>query len=121
MSYFNEDDYKDLKQEPIKNTNVTILELFDCLYNKYSKKTEELQIKVLADLEEDLNISKPSNRPSKIKQEKLKLFLYNTEQAIPNGIYVKKCIRVIKQFSYINKDVLKLRAQTLNKCTIALF
>ena len=60
-------------------------------------------------------------KPFQIKCEKLKLFLDLTEQALPNSIYIKKCLRVIEQSNYINKDVLKWRAEPLIQRTVALF
>ena len=67
MLCFNEDDYMDLKQEWIRYTNLTTLRLFEYLYDQDDEKTEELQNKVLADLEEDVDFSNPSIRPFKIK------------------------------------------------------
>ena len=71
MSCFNEDDYIELKEELIGYTNVTTAALFVHLYDEYNEKTEALQKKVLDDLEEDVDISGPSIRTFKIKQDKL--------------------------------------------------
>lgn len=71
-------------------------------------------------MEEDVNIKGLPIRPHKIKQEKLQLFLNDTESAVPNGIYIKKCLGVLKRTIYINKDVLKLRVQPLNQRTVIL-
>ena len=89
MSCFNKDDYIELKEEPTGYTNVTTAALFVYLYDEYGKKTEALQNKALDDLEEDSDISRLSIRTFKIKQDKLQLFLEDTEQAVSDGIYIK--------------------------------
>ena len=121
MSYLNENDYIKLKEKPIRYTNVTTAALFVHLYDEYGEKTEALQNKALDDLEEDVNISGASTRTFKIKQDKLQLFLEDTEQAVSDGIYITKYLKVIKQSNFINKDVLKWRVHTLAQQTLALF
>ena len=104
----------DLKQDWIGYTNVITLQVFAYLYREYGEKTQELQNKALEDMDEDVDISRPSLKPFQLKQEKLKLFLKPTEQVLPDGIYLKKCLWVIEKFNYINNDVLKWRARPLN-------
>ena len=50
----------------------------------------------------------------------MKLFLQDTEQAISDGMYIKKCLGVIEKSNYINKAVLIWRAQPLVDRTVAL-
>ena len=114
MLCFNEDDYMDLKQDQIGYTNVTTLGSFKYLYDEYGEKTKDLQNKALADLEQVVDFSGSLIRPFKIKQEKLKLFLDTTEQALLDGIYIKKCLWVIERSNYIDKDVLKWKIWDLN-------
>ena len=57
----------DLKQDRIRYTNLTTLQLFAYLYDEYGEKTEELQNKALKDLDEDVDLSGPSIKPFKIK------------------------------------------------------
>ena len=57
----------------------------------------------------------------KIRQEKLKLFLHDTEQRINDGTYIKKTLGVIEKSHYIDKDVLKWRRRALVDRTIANF
>ena len=120
MSWFNEDDYIKLKEDPIGYTNVTTTALFVHLYEEYGEKTEALQNKALNDLEEDVNISGPSIRTFKIKWDKLRLFFEDIEQAVSDGIYIKKRLGVIERSNYINKKVLKWRARTLAQRTLVL-
>ena len=71
------------------------------------KKTKKLQNMALADLEEEVDITGLSITPFRLKQEKLLLYLSDTEQAIPIKMYIKKCLRVIERTNYINKAFLE--------------
>ena len=121
FSCFDSDVYTDLKQPRIGYTNITAVDVIAYLYREYGEKTEELQNKALADLDKEVDITGQSIKPFRLKQEKLKLFLEDTEQAISNGMYIKKCLGVIKKSNYINKDVLKWRALPLNQRIVVLF
>ena len=79
-------------------------------YKKYGEKIEELQSKALEDSKEEEDFTGPLIKSFQLKQEKLKLFLEPTEQAILESMYIKKFLKVIKNSNYINKVVLKLRA-----------
>ena len=63
----------------LNDTNVTTLQVFTYLYAEYSKHMEASQNKALDDLGEEVDITRPSIKPFQIKQEKLKLFLQDTE------------------------------------------
>ena len=115
------DIYVGLKQPRIGYTNITVLRIFEYLYAKYGEKTEKLQNKALKDLEEEVDLTSPSMIPFRLKQEKLLLFLLDTEQAILNGMYIKTCLRVIERTNYINKAVFAWRRCILPNCTVALF
>ena len=83
---FHKDIYVGLKQPHIGYTNITTTRIFEYLYAEYGEKTEKLQNKALADLEEEVDLTGPSITPFRLKQEKLLLFLLDTEQAIPIGM-----------------------------------
>ena len=121
MSCFLKDIYIELKHERVGYTNVSCQRLFDYLLVEYGEKTEELQNKALEDLEADFDMTGPSIKPLRLRQEKLKDFLYSTEQQINDGTYIKKTLGVIEKQNYINKDVLKWRARTLADRTITHF
>ena len=121
MSCFHKDIYVGLKQQRIGYTNITTTQIFEYLYAEYGEKTEKLQKKALADLEEEVDIVGPSIILFRLKQEKLLLFLLDTEQAIPIGMYIKTCLRVIERTNYINKAVLEWRRRTQATRTVALF
>ena len=91
------------------------------MYAEYGEKTEKLQNKALEDLEEEVDLTGPSIIPYRLKQEKLLLFLSDTEQAISNGMYIKTYLRVIERTNYINKAVLAWRRRTLPDRTVAFF
>ena len=120
-SRFDKDIYVGLKQPRIGYTDIKKARVFEYLYANYGEKTDELQNKALADLDKEVDITWQSIKPFRLKQEKLKQFLEDTEQAISNGMYIKKCLWVIKKSNYINKAVLTWRAQPLPDRTIALF
>ena len=71
------------KQGRIGYTNITTTRIFKYLYTKYGEKTQKLQNKALADLKEEVDLTGPSITPVCLKQEKLLLFLSDTEQAVP--------------------------------------
>ena len=96
MSCIDKNIYVGLKQPRIGYTNITTTRLFEYLYTEYGEKTERLQNKALADLEEEVDLTGPSIILFRLKQEKLLLFLSDTEQAILEGMYTKTCLRVIK-------------------------
>ena len=79
MSCFDKDVYIQLKEPRIGYTNVTVANLIAYLYQDYGEKTEELQNKALADLETEVDITGQSIKPFWLRQEKLKLFLEDTE------------------------------------------
>lgn len=118
---FEEDVYVNLKQDRIGYTNISTPQVVVFLHREYGKKIEELQNKAPEDMDEEVDISRPSIKLFQLKQEKLKIILEPTEQAISDGMYIRKCLEVIERFNYINKDVLKCRAWSLNQRTIALF
>ena len=107
MSCFHKDIYIGLKQPRIGYTNITTRRMFEYLYAEYGEKTEKLQNKALAELEEEVDLPGPSIIPFRFKQEKLLLFLSDTEQTIPIGMYIVKCLRVIEKSNFINKSVLE--------------
>ena len=121
MFCFDKDVYIQLKEPRIGYTNVTVANLIAHLYQEYGEKMEELQNKALADLDTEVYITGQSMIPFRLRQEKLKLFLKDTEQRIEDGMYVKKCLGVIERTNYINKAVLSWRAQPLLQRTVALF
>ena len=71
FSCFYKDIYVGLKQPRIGYTNITTARVFEYLYAEYGEKTEELQNKALEDLEEEVDITGPSIKPFRLKQEKL--------------------------------------------------
>ena len=79
MSYFHKNIYIGLKQPRIGYTNITTRRMFEYLYAEYGEKTEKLQNKALADLEEEVDLTGLSITHSRLKQEKLLLFLLDTE------------------------------------------
>ena len=109
MSCFHKDIYIGLKDPQIGYTNITTTRVFEYLYDEYGEKTEKLQNKALADLEEEVDLTSPSITPFRLKQEKLLLFLSDTEQAVPIGMYIVTCLRVIEKSNFINKSVLEWR------------
>ena len=121
MSCFDKDVYIKLKHLRLGYTNVTVERFIGYLYLEYGKKTEELQNKALDDLEAEADFTGQSIKPFRLRQEKLKLFLEDTEQRITEGTYVKKFLGVIERTNFINKSVLAWRARALNQRTIALF
>ena len=90
MSCFDKHIYIKLKYDIIGYTNVSVERFIQHLYDEYGEKTEKLQNKALEDLEADYDMTTQSIKHLRIRQEKLKLFLHNTEQRIPEEIYVKK-------------------------------
>ena len=68
-----------------------------------------------------MDLTGSSITPFHLKQEKLLLFLSDTEQAIPIGMYIVTCLRVIERTSFINKSVLEWRRRPQGTRTIALF
>ena len=121
MSCFDKDIYIELKHNLLRYTNVSVEELIKYLYNEYGEKTEKLQNKALDDLEADYDMTTQSIKHLQIRQEKLKLFLDDTEQRINDWTYVKKTLGVIENSNYINKDVLKWRRRALVDQTITNF
>ena len=121
MSCFHKDICVGLKQPRIGYTNIATTRIFEYLYANYGEKTEKLQNKALADLEEEVDVTGPSIIPFCLKQEKFLLFLSDTEQAILNIMYIKTCLRVIERTNYVNKAVLAWRRQTEATRTVALF
>lgn len=91
MSCFEKDVYIKPKDRIIGYTNVTVANFIAYLYQEYGEKTEALQNKALTDLETEVDITGQSIKPFRLRQEKLKLFLEDTEQRITEGMYVKKC------------------------------
>ena len=121
MSCFDKDIYIELKHHLLGYSNVTVEALIRHLYAEYGEKTELLQNKALKDLEDDYDMTTNNMKLLKIRQEKLKLFLEDTEQKINDGTYIKKTLGVIEKSNYINKDVLKWRRRALCDRTIAEF
>ena len=106
VSCFHKDIYVGLKQAWIGYTNITTTRIFKYLYTEYREKTKKLQNKALAYLEEEVDLTGSSITPFRLKQEKLLLFFSDTEQAVPIGIYIVTCLRVIEKSNSINKSVL---------------
>ena len=121
MSCFHKNIYVVLKQPRIGYTNITTTRIFEYLYTEYGEKTEKLKNKALADLEEEVDLTGPSITPFRLKQEKLLLFLFNTEQAVPIGMYIVTCLRDIEKSNFINKSVLEWRRRPQGMRTVALF
>ena len=121
FSCFDKDIYVGLEQPRISYTNITTARVFEYLYAKYGEKTEALQNKALADLDKEVDITGPLIISFRLKQNKLKLFLQDTEQAISDRMYIKKYLRVIKNSNYINKALLTWQAQILANQTVTLF
>ena len=57
MSCFHKDFYIGLKDPRIGYTNITTTRLFEYLYDEYGEKTEKLQNKALADMEEEVDLT----------------------------------------------------------------
>ena len=110
MSCFDQDVYIVLKHLRLGYTNVTVADFIAYLYAKYGEKTEELQNKALEDLDAEVDFTGQLIKPFQLRQDKLKLFLKDTEQRITEGMYVKKCLGVIERTNFINKSVLAWRA-----------
>ena len=91
------------------------------MYAEYGEKTEKLQNKALVDLEEEVDLTGPSITLFRFNQEKLLLFLSDTEQAIPIGMYIVTCLCVIEKSNIINKSVLEWRQRQRALQTFALF
>ena len=121
MSCFEEEIYVELKHHVLGYSNVSVETLVQHLYDEYGEKTEELQNKALKALEEDYDMTTNNVKLLRIRQEKWKLFLADTEQAINDGTYIKKTLGVIEKSNYLNKDVLKWRRKVLGDRTIANF
>ena len=121
MSCFHKDIYIGLKDPWIGYTNITMTRFFEYLYDEYGEKTEKLQNKALADMEEEVDLTGPSITLFRLKQEKLLLFLSDTEQAVPIGRYIVICLRVIEKSNFINKAILNWRRRLLADRTITLF
>ena len=121
MSCFDKDIYIELKHHLLGYSNVTVEALIRHLYNEYGEKTKLLQNKALKDLEDDYDMTTNNMQLLRILQEKLKLFLDDTEQSINDGTYIKKTLGVIERSNYINKDVLKWHRRALGDRTIAHF
>ena len=96
MSCFHKNIYVVLKQPRIGYTNITTTRIFEYLYTEYGEKIEKLQNKALANLEEEVDLTGPSITSFRLKQEKVLLFLSDTKQAVPIGMYIMTCLRVIK-------------------------
>ena len=79
MSCFDEDIYIELKHHLLGYSNVSVEALIQHLYDEYGEKTKELQNKALAALEEDYGMTTNNVKLLRIRQEKWKLFLENTE------------------------------------------
>ena len=79
MSYFHKDIYCGLKDNQLGYINITTARLFEYLYAEYGDKTKELQNKGLADMEDPVDLTGPSITPFCLRQEKLLLFLLDTE------------------------------------------
>ena len=121
MSCFHKDIYIGLKDPRIGYTNITTTRFFEYLYDEYGEKTEKLQNKALADLEEEVDLTGPSITPFCLEQEKLLLFLSDMEQAVPIGMYIVTCLQVIKKSNFINKAILEWRRRPQADQTVALF
>ena len=88
MSCFHKEIYIGLKDPQIGYTNITTTSLFEYLYSEYGEKPEKLQNKALANMEEEVDLTGPSITPYRLKQEKLLLFLLDTEQPVPELRYI---------------------------------
>ena len=121
MSCFHKDIYCELKDDRLGYINVTTARLFEHLYDEYGDKTEELQNKALADMEDPVDLTGPSITPFRLRQEKLLLFLSDTEQAVPPGRYIVICLSVIEKTNFINKEVREWRRKPIGDRTVALF
>ena len=121
MSCFHKDVYCGLKDPRLGYINITTTRLFEYLYDEYGDKTEKLQNKALDDMEEGVDLTGPSITPFRLKQEKLLLFLSDTEQAVPVGRYIVICLQVIEKSNFINKAVLAWRRRDAADRTVALF
>ena len=80
MSAFHKDIYCGLKHIRFGYINITTARLFKYLYAEYGDKTEKLQNKALKDMEDAVDLTGPSIMPFCLRQEKLLLFLLDTEQ-----------------------------------------
>ena len=69
FSCFDKDIYVDMKQPRIGYTNIITGRVFGYLYAEYGEKMEELQNKVIDDLEEEVDITGLSIKPFWLKQE----------------------------------------------------
>ena len=121
MPCFHKDIYCALKDNQLGYINITTVRLFEYLYDKYGDKTEELQNKALADMEDPVDLTGPSITPFRLRQEKLLLFLSDIEQAVTPGQYIVICLSVIEKTMFINKDVREWRQKPVGDRTVALF
>ena len=95
ISCFHKDIYCALKDNQLDYINITTACLFEYLYDEYGDKTKELQNKALADMEDPVDLTGPSTTPFRLRQEKLLLFLSDTEQTVTPGRYIVICLSVI--------------------------
>ena len=105
ISSFHKDIYCGLKEDQLDYINIVTAPLFEYLYDVYGDKTQELQNKAFADMEDLVDLRGPSITPFCRRQEKLLLFLLDTEQAITSGRYILICLNIIKKTNFINKEV----------------
>ena len=92
MSCFHNDIYCGLKHTRFGYINITTARLFEYLYAEYGDKTEKLQNKALKDIEDPVDLTGPLINPFRLRQEKLLLFLSDTEQAVTVGRYIVICL-----------------------------
>ena len=59
MPYIHKDIYIEINDPQIGYTNITTTRVFEYLYDEYREKTEKLQNKALADLEEEVDLTSP--------------------------------------------------------------
>ena len=121
MSCFHKDVYCALKDAWLGYINIITARLFKYLYDEYGDKTKKLQNKAVADLEEEVDLTGQSITPFHLTQEKLLLFLLDTEQVVPAERYIMICLQVIKKSNFINKGVLEWRWEDVGDRTVALF
>ena len=68
-----------------------------------------------------MDLTGPSITPFSLRQEKLLLFLSNTEQAVTPGRYIVICLSIIEKTNFINKDVREWRRKPVGDRTVTLF
>ena len=121
MSCFHKDTYCGLKDPRLDYINILTACLFEYLYTEYRDKTKKLQNKALDDMEEAVDLKGSSITSFCLKEEKLLLFLSDTEQAVLAGWYIIICLQVIEKSNFINKTVLEWRQKYVADHTVALF